>query len=80
VPTETIRTGPDLGYCPVRRPLVQEPVPCLESLVLGSWPLHRLPLEAGSGQQPLLAAGPELQADFGNVAGRLETKPGKQLL
>jgi hypothetical protein len=52
----------------------------LESLVLGFWPLHRLPLEAGSGQQPLLAAGPKLQADFGTVAGRLETKPGKQLL
>jgi len=37
-------------------------------------------MEAGSGQQPIMAAGPELQAEFGDVVGWLGAKPGKQLL
>jgi hypothetical protein len=39
----------------------------LESLVLVSKPLHRLPMEAESGQQPVFAPGPKLQADLGDV-------------
>jgi hypothetical protein len=42
--------------------------------------LHRLSVEAESGQQPFFAAGPKLQADFYDVVGRLEAKPGKGLV
>jgi hypothetical protein len=37
-------------------------------------------MEARSGQQPVFAARPKLQADFGDVVGWLEAKPGKWLV
>jgi hypothetical protein len=37
-------------------------------------------MEARSGQQPVFAARPKLQADFGDVVGWLEAKPGKRLV
>jgi hypothetical protein len=33
-------------------------------------------MEAGSGQQPVMAAGPELQAEFGDVVGWLDSARG----
>jgi hypothetical protein len=35
-------------------------------------------MEAGSGEQPVFAAGPKSQADFGDVAGWLKAKPSKR--